>query len=50
MVGNDDADVKKYGERKEIFSIADDEQLIGCKLDIAWDYFEGVTWFKMKLY
>ncbi len=46
---NDD-DVQNYGGRVEIFEIASDEQLIGCK----WDLDEklcniGVTWLKMKV-
>ena len=47
------------GGRKESFEIADDEQLIGCRLDEGkdemdddWkgDQFLGVMWIKMKLY
>ncbi len=38
----------------ETFEIADDEKLIGCKLDEGMidgvNYFRGVTWIKMKLY
>ena len=39
--------------RREIFQIADDEQLIGCQLDEglirgANYYLLGVTWLKMK--
>ena len=48
-VGIDDDDVKYSGaERVEVFSIAEDEQLIGCKLDHNDDYFLGVTWIKTK--
>jgi hypothetical protein len=51
---NDD-DVKKYGNRVEIFEIADDEQLIGAELyhgdyiNYGIDCFYGVTWFKCKI-
>ena len=31
-VGYSDNDVKTYGTRVEVFSIADDEKLIGCQL------------------
>ena len=43
------------GFRVEVFDIADDEQLIGCKLENCsnrvWDkhYFGSVTWIKMKV-
>ena len=33
IVGWDDENVLQFGERKEIFEIADDEELIGCELD-----------------
>ena len=33
MIGEDDEWVKKWCERIEVFNIAEDEQLIGCKLD-----------------
>ena len=42
--------VKYHGGRMESFDIADGEQLIGCELEFSKDCFEGVTWFKMKLY
>ena len=53
-VGYGDGGVKTWGGRVELFEIADDEQLIGCKLnetkvrsgDI---YFCGVTWLTMKI-
>ena len=32
--------------RREVFEIADDEQLIGCELDHDKDLFVGVTWIK----
>jgi hypothetical protein len=31
--GINHAGVKKHGGRSEVFDIADDERLIGCKLD-----------------
>ena len=49
MVGVDHNLVKRYGRRVEIFSISDDEQLIGCKLDqspyssLALFNFVGIT-------
>ena len=49
-VGNsDDWYVMEYGGRREIFEIADNEQLIGCELDHCKDYFRGVTWLKWKI-
>jgi hypothetical protein len=48
-VGERDDYTEKYGVRREIFDIAQDEQLIGCKLEYSKSYFEGVTWFKMKI-
>ena len=54
-VGEDDDDyVAEYGGRVEVFEIADNEQLIGCRLDeygnetVSYQ-FTGVTWFKMKV-
>ena len=41
--------IKKNGGRREIFLIADDEQLIGCELDHTKFYFRGVTWIKIKM-
>ena len=53
-VGYNDAYVDMFGERREVFEIAEDEQLIGCqlhkyKLDNGLIHFAGVTWLKMKL-
>ena len=42
-LGKKDGFVTEYGGRKEIFEIAEDEQLIGCKLHEAIHRFEGVT-------
>jgi hypothetical protein len=44
----DDGYVDWNGRRREVFEIADDEQLIGCELAHSNIYFEGVTWLKMK--
>ena len=53
MIGEDDEWVKKWGGRIEVFNIAEDEQLIGCKLDERklgnYLYFSGVTWLKIKV-
>ena len=49
MVGFDDDYTKMYGGRKEVFDIAEGEQLIGCSLHERSDYFRGVTWSKMKV-
>ena len=40
MVGKNDDEVKEHGGdgRKEVFEIAEDEQLIGCELDEASFY------------
>ena len=36
--------------RREVFEIADDEQLIGCELSYSRDScFRGVTWLKWKI-
>ena len=35
--------------RREVFKIADDEQLIGCKLDQDDNYIRGFTWIKIKV-
>ena len=49
-VGESDEWVNKNGGRVEIFSIADDEQLIGCELDKSiYGNFSGVIWIKMKV-
>ena len=53
-MGWSDDNVKTAGGRIEVFEIATDEQLIGCELyffrdaDTSRDYFNGVTWIKMK--
>jgi len=49
-VGCNDDNLDDFG-RIELFNIAEDEQLIGCKLDQddRDDYFLGVTWIKMKV-
>ena len=45
--------VKEYGGRREVFSIDEDEQLIGCELDemefLGGKFFSGITWLKMKV-
>ena len=38
--------VEEYGGRREVFDLADDEQLIGCELDYGTNYFFGVSWLK----
>ena len=51
-VGYSDYDVARMigvVGRKEVFEIADDEQLIGCELDHENNFFVGVTWIKIKL-
>ena len=48
-LGMDDEGVKAFGERVEVFDIADDEQLIGCTLFKDSDSFLGVKWMKMKV-
>ena len=48
-MGDKDDDVMIEGKRREIFDIADNEQLIGCELDHNWTYYLGVTWLKIKL-
>ena len=44
--------------KREIFTIADDEKLIGCELEhenfpdydnVVKNFFRGVTWLKMKV-
>ena len=53
-MGWSDDNVKTAGGRIEVFEIAADEQLIGCEIyffrdaDTSRDYFNGVTWIKMK--
>jgi hypothetical protein len=42
-------EVGKYYGGKEVFDIAEDEQLIGCELDHCKRIFRGVTWIKMKV-
>ncbi len=49
MVGESDAWVREHGGRRELFDIADDEQLIGCELKKTESYFCGLTWKKMKV-
>ncbi len=44
-----DEKVKEINGRVELFEIADEEELIGCKLDHCKDYLRGVTWLKMKV-
>ena len=52
-VGTDDENAKQFCEKVEVFEIADDEQLIGCKLDqgvlYGMNYFLGITLIKMKV-
>ena len=49
-VGKHDDYVKKNGKRKEVFDIAEDEQIIGCELDESkFGNFCGMTWIKMKI-
>ena len=53
VVGRSDYDVDERGGKVENFSIADDEQLIGCKLDEGsssiCNVFCGLTFLKMKV-
>ena len=44
-----DNSIKILGDRKEVFEIADDEQLIGCELYYEKRFFSGVKWIKMKI-
>ena len=49
-MGRSDEDFLEMGEaRREVFEIADDEQLIGCSLNHNNHYFIGLTWLTMKL-
>ena len=54
MGGNYNGTIERDGGRTETFEIAAVEQLIGCELyffrdaDTSRDYFNGVTWIKMK--
>ena len=52
-VGATDWYVNEFGGRREVFSIGEDEQLIGCELTNTVkngkDHFCGVTWMKMKV-
>ena len=51
QIGCSDNDLKNYffGERREVFEIAEDEQLIGCELEYDENcWFCCVTWLKMK--
>jgi hypothetical protein len=53
-VGSSDDDAKDYIIRREVFEIADDEQLVGCELDHGKHFNKnnviyGVTWIKMKV-
>jgi hypothetical protein len=41
--------IKIIGGRKEIFEIADDEQLIGCEFENNGEVFVGLTWIKIKV-
>ena len=45
-----DGSINKGKRRREVFEIANTEQMIGCKLDFDEDDFTGVTWLKIKLY
>ena len=53
-VGADDMWAMRWGGRREVFNVADDEQLIGCELD-QHEYdcgkynWSGLTWTKMKV-
>ena len=49
IVGFEDNMLDKFGGRKEVFDIADNEQLLGCELDYCTQYFRGVTWLKIKV-
>jgi hypothetical protein len=48
-VGESDRWVVEFGGRREVFVIADDEQLIGCELDHNDDSFLGLSWLKWKI-
>ena len=48
-VGGSDDYVESRAGRVEVFEIADDEQLIGCKIDRSDLSWLGVTWFKIKM-
>ena len=45
-----EAFVEEYGGRREVFDLADDEQLIGCELTDDGDFYVGVKWIKIRLY
>jgi hypothetical protein len=53
-VGADDMWANRWGGRREVFNVADDEHLIGCELD-EHEYdsgkynWRGITWIKMKV-
>jgi len=48
-VGDNDAWVKKFCGRVEIFEIAADEQLIGAEIYVYKGFFIEVTWLKCKI-
>ena len=50
-VGATDDNMIYKTDRREIFEIADDEQLIGCELDLdEMKHYCGMMWLKMKIY
>jgi hypothetical protein len=48
-VGHNDDKVKKYGGRREVLDVADDEQIIGCELEYFGQFFIGVTLLRWKI-
>ena len=49
-VGQSAKQAESGGKRKEIFEIAEDERLYGCKLQLNGSgLFRGVTWWKIKV-
>ena len=50
-VGSDDEWGQYYVKRREVFNIAQDEQLFGCELEKRTSdrFFCGVTWLKWKI-
>jgi hypothetical protein len=45
----DERAVVFQGNRIETCDIANDEQLVGCKIDYTKEKFCGLTWLKMKV-
>ena len=50
QVGFSEDYVERNGGRREVFEIAEDEQLFGLELDYCKAFFRGAKWIKMRLY